>query len=319
MKSVVPSGRHCPSVYKVAISPLPTGPSVDVPWLRHWRKNVENITHVDLSALKSDTLVNDMIEKHVPGSLLAKVSKAIDEMMAKSYKTATEIAAMASNPGMSGVGRQISPEQYRDFDPLGREAPRRPLSQQITVADVCELAKAGVKMDVNDVAKLLEAPSVYTNPPQVAGPDPYSMTLEDRIAHRWQSTTIMSSDSNLLDGTGRQFRSRNPSGFDVMPFKIGKVITHGDKQYVFVHKEGNAPLIIEDDCAQFPSDCLMNALRLMDKALPDAAQGNMSGGVAGGGMGETSAPTTGTGINQRFQAAQNAQRAQQAQAVVRTK
>lgn len=305
----MPSGPPSLSPSKVAISPLPTGPSVDVPWLRHWRKSAESIMHVDLSVLKRGTMASDTIERHGRGSLLERMSRAIDSLTAMSYqkyeKHVKEEMKMAGNaPGVGNLSDKY--RTYEEFDVLGRgQTPQRPLSQQITVTDVCELAKAGVKMSVDDVAKLLAAPAIFPNPPQVAGPDPYSMSLEDRILHRWQSTTIMSSDSNLLDGTGRQFRSRNPSGFDVMPFKIGKVLTHGDKQYVFVHKEGNAPLIIEDDCAQFPSDCLMNSLRLMLKNLPDAAQGNMSGGQAGGGMGAS--PTTGNAINQRFQNAQQAQ------------
>lgn len=296
MKIVVPSGLRSRSLSKVVIRPLPTGPSVDAPWLRHWRKNVESITHVDLSALRSDMRVNDMTEKHVPGSLLARVSKAIDELTKMSFKRyeqhVKEEMKMAAGNTVVGVGRPMSPESYSDFDPLGREGPRRPLSQQITVTDVCELAKAGVKMDVNDVTKLLAAPSIYQNPPKPTGPHPYDMSLEDRIIHRWQSTRIHSSNNGI---DGRNFRTVEPGGLHEFPFTIGKVLTHGDKQYVFVQKAGNPPCTIEDDCALFPSDNLLNSLRLMDKALPDAPMSG-SGGQVGGAM-----PTAGNAAGQKAQ------------------
>lgn len=300
MNSDEPSGPPSPSPCREVIRPLPTGPSVDVLLQQQWRRSVESITRVDLSALKRDTRVNTMIAKHVPGSLLAKVSKAIDEMMTKSFQRATEITMASPNRP-----RVDYPGQYREYDSAGEGQRTIPLNQPITVADVCELAKAGVKMDVGDVARLLTAPVVYQNPPSTPQTQPFSMSLEERIEHRWQSTQIMSVERSY-DTPTRVFANRSPEGFLSMPFKIGKVITHGEKQYVFVHKPGNPPLVIEDDVSLFPSDTLMNSLRLMDKALPDAPSGNMSGGVAGGGMSGTSTPSTGNAINQRYQAAQNA-------------
>lgn len=295
MKSAGPSGRTSLSPSKEVISQLLTEPNVAALLLRQWRTSVERTMHVDWRALRSGTVEKSTTVKHAPGSLLEKMSNAIDTL--NEYRKGKE---MANKPG---VGNAIYPDKYSDFDPLGREGPRRPLSKEITIADVVALAQAGVKMDVNDVTRLLESPAIYQNPPST---HPLDMSLEDRIVHRWQSTMIQSSPETF-GSSDRTFRTRDPSGMQIMPFVIGKVITHGDKQYVFVQKPGNAPLIIEDDCALFPSDNLMNSLRLMDKNLPDAPQGNMSGGVAGGGMGGTTGEATPTSaMTQRFQNAKQA-------------
>ena len=169
----------------------------------------------------------------------------------------------------------------------------RPLTTQLTVKDICEMAQAGVKLETKDVRELLSADAYM---PPTPPPHAFDMSLEDRIYHRWQSTLLA---SNTEETYGmRQFRHRGGSVVEggSLPFSIGKVLTHGDKQYVFIQKPGNPPCIIEDDCSLFPSDNLLNSIRLMIKNMPDppVMQGDMRYVSAEAGQGPSPGPNAPT-------------------------
>lgn len=135
------------------------------------------------------------------------------------------------------------------------EAPRHAL----TVSDVERLAKAGVAINISDIAQQLvpdPTPSHVFDTAAVS-------TLVKRLA------TISAFNDNFnqfMDG----------SGFLLRKYVSLAASLHGDKVYVFVHLRGIEPLIIEDAKHLYPSDALIAKLTLLSQTAETANVGSAS-------------------------------------------
>lgn len=137
------------------------------------------------------------------------------------------------------------------------EAPRHALS----VSDVERLAKAGVSINISDIAQQL-VPDPPPTPSHVFDTAAVS-TLVKRLA------TISAFNDNFnqfMDG----------SGFLLRKYVSLAASLHGDKVYVFVHMRGIEPLIIEDAKHLYPSDALIAKLTLLSQTAETANVGSAS-------------------------------------------
>lgn len=107
----------------------------------------------------------------------------------------------------------------------------------MTVGDIVELAKAGVKVEL---AAQVEPISVKRDPPVPAD------RLTDMIYDRW-----------------RQSRSGRAAEYEFLVGPTLKAIEHDGKVYVFSYSGNAPPEVIEDDSAIFPSDALLARIHLM--------------------------------------------------------
>jgi hypothetical protein len=255
MSSAVRSGKVSRSQSRGPARPkrsVSKHPALSLPYSK---QNDVSITLKAWSDLSKDTPASGMTDETRNG-LLAKVSKKIDEMMEKIPMTSEPVVP-------SGV--LDAAEDYWAY----RSMTERPhaLTEPIGVKDVVALAHAGVTMTAKDVRELMECPAVMrANPVEAPKFDPFDMSMEDRIIHRWHSTLIRSS-SERFGNRSFEMRDKTFEG-SRMPFTIGKVFSHGDKHYVFVQKHNSEPVVIEDSAEMFPSDTLMAALLLLVKNHP---------------------------------------------------
>jgi hypothetical protein len=105
----------------------------------------------------------------------------------------------------------------------------------LTVSEMVDLAKAGVKVELAGRVAISQAP-----PPVATAYD----HLTDMICDRWR-----------MSKGGREYE-----GF---PGPTLKAVQHGDEVHVFAYSGHSEPEVLVDDAAIYPSDALLARIHLM--------------------------------------------------------
>jgi hypothetical protein len=116
----------------------------------------------------------------------------------------------------------------------------------LTVSEMVELAKAGVKVEL--------AGRVAIAPPLPVPPTPTStydengqINLTELIRQRWRMSRLTANQSGMFMEVGPQLSA----------------VRHEEKIYVFAYSGRAEPEVIVDDAAIYPSDALLARIHLM--------------------------------------------------------
>jgi hypothetical protein len=125
----------------------------------------------------------------------------------------------------------------------------------LTVRDVEAMAKAGVTINFADVRDHLAQSEPYSQDREMAVLRSKPQTLTDAFWERWERTERVKYAHSEMGGPFAVARR-----WEIHAHKAGEII------HVVVCPHDEAPIIIEDSISLYPSDALMTALTLREKA-----------------------------------------------------
>lgn len=121
-----------------------------------------------------------------------------------------------------------------------------PLTVELSVSEMIELAKAGVAIEL---AGKVQVDRAYRSP--IPLPTARNRDISEGIRERYlQSQRAKRVDDYLYGAT-------------TIPVPDLCAFQHGDKVYVFAYSGNSPPEVIEDDAAIYPSDALLARIHLL--------------------------------------------------------